>query len=505
MKYFLSIISVFKNESTILEEWIKHYIKEGVEHFYLVNHNSDDNFMQIIDKYKNYITLKTDDYKQEEHILDYLMNKHYLDLIKKESEWVIVCDIDEYIYNRHNYRNIVNFLKNNGQVKDNIGTIWIPWQLFYATKNKKIINSIIDECVEKKIKTIGDFGDGKSIYRTRDLVQLFIHHGSTPYNYFLNCENKKNKKDTNKNDTLILNNESNLYCNHYRFISEEYYYNIKCVRLGQAKRQNYIYTMEHFNNINSEENRLIDLKLKNKIYNLNNFVQTYFDLNNVIVQESKISYKNFNNFNYNFYNDEACIDFISKNFESNVLNAYNKIKPKAFKADLFRYCYLYIYGGIYADIDTICLKNLDSLLDIKYDIVLVNERSNIPGFFQAFIISKPNQKLFLNAINKIVKNVNNNYYGTNKYHSEHINNILSVTGPVLLANTLCNMLNLPEFSINNFNREYKLNNCYIKLLKFTDDGYINDYDDINLIKVKNNKYVQNDDYKSLFRSKNIYN
>ena len=31
------IVAIFKNESHILEEWIQHYIKEGVQHFYLIN------------------------------------------------------------------------------------------------------------------------------------------------------------------------------------------------------------------------------------------------------------------------------------------------------------------------------------------------------------------------------------------------------------------------------------------------------------------------------------
>ena len=65
MKYYLSVVSIFKNESMILEEWINHYIKESVQHFYLVNNGSDDNFMPIINKYKNYITLVNDNYRQE--------------------------------------------------------------------------------------------------------------------------------------------------------------------------------------------------------------------------------------------------------------------------------------------------------------------------------------------------------------------------------------------------------------------------------------------------------
>jgi hypothetical protein len=45
------ICSVFKNESHILEEWINNYLLHGVDHFYLVNDFSTDNFLSIIEKY----------------------------------------------------------------------------------------------------------------------------------------------------------------------------------------------------------------------------------------------------------------------------------------------------------------------------------------------------------------------------------------------------------------------------------------------------------------------
>lgn len=508
MKYFLSIASIFKNEYMILEEWINHYLKEGVEHFYLINHGSTDDFHKIIDRYSNYITLVNDRYKQESHFMDYLLNKHFLTKIKLETEWVIVCDIDEYIYNKHNYKNIKHFLNNKGQVKNDVGTIWIPWKLFFASSNNSIKDSIINETIQRRPELKNrDYGDGKSIYRTSDLVQLNIHHGSNPYCYRLNKEIKNNKKDFNRNNTLILDINSNLYCNHYRFISKEYYEKIKCNRGGQTKRQNFIYTMEFFNKVNSEKDKITDTILKNKKYKLNNLIQTYHSIND-IVNTSKNSYLEHNsNFEYKFFNDEECKNFILDNFDIELLNIYNKIIPKAFKADLFRYCYLYIHGGIYADIDTICLENLNDLLDINYDIVLVKERTNIPGIFQAFIISKPKQLLFLNAINKIKDNVNNNYYGNSKYKHESIINILSITGPVLLGNTICNMLKIPEFTINQiFNNDIKLDNCYIKILNFTNNGYINYNENSNyLIKVKNNDYIQEDNYKELFKNKKIFN
>ena len=41
-KYYLSIGVLFKNESLILKEWLDHHIFHGVDHFYLINDNSND-------------------------------------------------------------------------------------------------------------------------------------------------------------------------------------------------------------------------------------------------------------------------------------------------------------------------------------------------------------------------------------------------------------------------------------------------------------------------------
>ena len=47
--------------------------------------------------------------------------------------------------------------------------------------------------------------------------------------------------------------------------------------------------------------------------------------------------------------------FIKSHFSKRVLYAYDKLIPGAFKADLWRYCIIYINGGIYIDIKYECL------------------------------------------------------------------------------------------------------------------------------------------------------
>ena len=63
MKYYLVLCAIFKNESHILQEWIEHYLIRGIEHIYLINDFSNDNYMEILNPYieENKITLYNND------------------------------------------------------------------------------------------------------------------------------------------------------------------------------------------------------------------------------------------------------------------------------------------------------------------------------------------------------------------------------------------------------------------------------------------------------------
>ena len=51
MKYKLSFCLIFKNEGPFLKEWLDYHIVVGVDHFYLYNNNSDDNFREVLEPY----------------------------------------------------------------------------------------------------------------------------------------------------------------------------------------------------------------------------------------------------------------------------------------------------------------------------------------------------------------------------------------------------------------------------------------------------------------------
>ncbi len=59
-------------------------------------------------------------------------------------------------------------------------------------------------------------------------------------------------------------------------------------------------------------------------------------------------------FEYSFSDDAACEALIKTHFDEKVQRAYAMLPLAVMRADLWRYCAVYVHGGIYADIDTVC-------------------------------------------------------------------------------------------------------------------------------------------------------
>ena len=244
--YYLSIIAMFKNESSIIEQWIQHYILEGVEHFYLIDNGSDDNYNVKIEPYMNKITLIKDDYRQHKNTQNLLINKHYLDIIKEESKWVIICDIDEYIYNTNKNSTISDYLRDN----INIDKFFIPWKLFAGLNENTdtiIPTNLIMSLTTRKKDILINKGFGKSIVKCEKLIILETHNSIID------------------GITKILTLEDGLHCNHYKLISERYFKDVKCKRGGGQSGLCRNYTMEHFHKENELYNEIIDDELKNKL------------------------------------------------------------------------------------------------------------------------------------------------------------------------------------------------------------------------------------------------
>ena len=172
-------------------------------------------------------------------------------------------------------------------------------------------------------------------------------------------------------------------------------------------------------------------------------------------------------FKYYLYDDNMSRNFIMEYFDNEIVYTFDKLKPGAFKSDLWRLCILYIYGGIYLDIKFYCdtgfkllyLTNKPYYVRDRYNRTLrietLENNSYLSqvfplkqGIYNALLVSFPKNDLFLKLIYDIVENVKLNIYNTTA---------IDVTGPHIFCNRFLNINKLELFfahdgaSINNNN------------------------------------------------------
>ena len=195
--------------------------------------------------------------------------------------------------------------------------------------------------------------------------------------------------------------------------------------------------------------------------------QTYYDkaslsleLNNNIKHLKKIN----KDWEYRFYDNKDIINFISLNYEIEVLNKVNLINPKygVVLADLFRYLLLYKVGGVYLDIKSSVQKPLDEIIKDD-DVYLISQWKNkigekfegygilpllkkIPGgeFQQWFIVSEPNHPFLLSVIKNVLFNIEN--YSIQTFGVGHFG-VMLTSGPVIYTLAIAPLLKKNNYRI----------------------------------------------------------
>jgi len=152
-------------------------------------------------------------------------------------------------------------------------------------------------------------------------------------------------------------------------------------------------------------------------------------------------------FNHYLFDDNDSREFIKTFFKPDVLETYDRLIPGAYKSDLWRYCILFIKGGIYLDIKYAPLNGF-KFINLCENEHLVMDADGV-GIYNALMVCKPGNLLLFKAIRRIVENVKNRFYGSNP---------LCPTGPQLLTSFISvndQIVDLKHEEINN-DSNYKI-------------------------------------------------
>lgn len=112
---------------------------------------------------------------------------------------------------------------------------------------------------------------------------------------------------------------------------------------------------------------------------------------------------------YSYMDSKSRSKFVLEHFGEEWHNIFNSCKLGIVKANIWRCMVLYIYGGIYCDLDTICNKNIESWIKNDYDMVISRDDDGNPDEYCINLFaSKPNSLALKNILDHIKNNIINN-------------------------------------------------------------------------------------------------
>jgi mannosyltransferase OCH1-like enzyme len=167
----------------------------------------------------------------------------------------------------------------------------------------------------------------------------------------------------------------------------------------------------------TKTNNKIIYKTNNKIPKI--IYQTYKDKNVPSIVKERWMKLN-PEYQYYLYDDDDCYNFLIKYYGKKHADFFkHKIKDGPIKSDFFRVCILYIFGGIYADIDIIphvpIIEFLDS--DTTLYTCISHEQPNLNPHF---IGVTPKNILIKKCIDIYIKDKINKSYDYLDYSITHI-------------------------------------------------------------------------------------
>ena len=170
---------------------------------------------------------------------------------------------------------------------------------------------------------------------------------------------------------------------------------------------------------------------------------------------------------FRFLDDASALSFLEHHFDEFIVNAFKKINPMfgASRADFFRYCVLYVYGGVYMDIKAGIQKDFTPLLKSDENVLIVGHWK-VPchtdllkepkGEFMNWVLlaNKPENPLLAEIIVEMVRRIHN-FKPKNTLLPATMNNpcslskyrVLVTTGPLMMSEVLLKHKDSPHLRI----------------------------------------------------------
>ncbi len=247
----IAVCAMFQDEGAYLKEWIEFHRLVGVEHFYLYNNCSNDDFSEILQPYcdKGIVTLINWPFFRSGNWDDVQVAAYNncLELVKNQVSWLAIIDIDEFIV-PIGCDTLTEFLK---PYKAYAG-IEIAWQDFGTSFVNEVPDgkTMLETLIYKAPKDSLMNGNHKTICRPNCIEKLGIHEHIYLPKALLGKTKPFSKSDADPRGIDVVRIQ------HYYSRTENYFREKKVPRL--KRNENWGYTPEIADWVHKELNSEID-------------------------------------------------------------------------------------------------------------------------------------------------------------------------------------------------------------------------------------------------------
>jgi len=228
--YYLSACAIFRNEARFLKEWIEFHRVQGVQHFYLLNNLSNDDYQTVLQPYIDAKIVELQDWNYETtnpgKWPSIQCSAYYsiIKMAKKKSKWLAILDTDEFLY-PVNGEGLKQFLKDF----EKYGAVAVNWQMFGTGGVQHIPDdSLLIETLN--FKAPNNFSGNNYV---KCIVQPACVETCLNAHY---CVLKSGFKQVNENKEAFVGpvtpyvSVDKIRINHYWSRDEDFFYHVKIAR-----------------------------------------------------------------------------------------------------------------------------------------------------------------------------------------------------------------------------------------------------------------------------------
>ena len=133
--YDMAIVSIMKNEARYVKEWLDYYLAAGVDHFYIYDNESPDNFKEVLQPYIDSGAVTYKFYpgtgRQMEAFMEAVKNYRFF------CRYMAFIDADEFIFPLETEKSIPEVADEILQDKPFAGGIEIRWMMYGSNNLEK--------------------------------------------------------------------------------------------------------------------------------------------------------------------------------------------------------------------------------------------------------------------------------------------------------------------------------------------------------------------------------